>query len=243
MSATLSKGLGTAKLVNKNDGLNLAETKSFLARAQELGYSYIDTAPRYSSGDAERMLGAAGLRQMNFQIGSKFGKRYSRLPYPLNRIQQRFLSRQPELTVWKEFFSPDRTVSEIHDSLRRLQIDYLDFYFLHAVPPTLILDDYADALTRAKESGLIRNIGVSLDLPNQSDLSWCDAIQIPLRGREWTQYSVHQTRVLNSVYLDSNGNVASSLKTATEDSVESIALIGTTSIEHLTTFSMEVDKV
>jgi len=241
MTALIAKGLGTAKLVNKTNGLDVAETKEFLAQALEMGFMYLDTAPRYSSTDAERMLGEASDVAKNFLICSKVGKRYSKLIHPMNRIHQKVLARKSELKAWQSIFTPENLSKELEGSMRRLRREYLDIYLLHAVPPSISLDDYADALLDLKQKGLVRNIGVSIDVKYSGDLSWCDVVQTPLRGFGWVNWAPQQKVILNSVFLDSKRDVLGGLQNLPNNPADKIALIGTTSVDHLKHFAKAVD--
>jgi len=243
MTSLIAKGLGTAKLVNRTNGLDLSESKEFLAQALDLGFVYLDTAPRYSSTDAERMLGAASDIAKNFLICSKVGKRYSKLIHPMNRIHQKVLARKSELTAWQSVFAPENLSKELKGSLRRLRREHLDFYLLHAVPPGISLDDHAQALLDLKQKGLVHNIGVSIDVKYSGDLSWCDVVQTPLRGFGWVNWMPHQKVILNSVFLDSKNDVLGGLRNLPNNPADKIALIGTTSVNHLKQFAEAVDAV
>jgi len=243
MTSLIAKGLGTAKLVNKTNGFDVAETKEFLALALEMGFVYLDTAPRYSSTDAERMLGEASVVAKKFLMCSKVGKRYSKLFHPVNRIHQRVLARKSELEAWQDNFAPENLGKELQGSLRRLRREYLDIYLLHAVPPSISLDDHAQALLELKQKGLVRSIGVSIDVAYPGDLSWCDVVQTPLRGFEWVNWMPQQKAILNSVFLDSKNDVITGLQNLPKESVDKIALIGTTSIDHLKHFAKAVDAI
>jgi len=122
-----------------------AEQIDAIHRAIELGINFFDVAPVYGCGHAEEVLGKAikGQRDKVF-IATKIG-----LP-------------------WNENFENYNDVSavnilkEIDDSLRRLDVEYVDLLQIHwptenAVP----LEETMDAMRQIKESGKARYIGLS----------------------------------------------------------------------------------
>jgi aryl-alcohol dehydrogenase-like predicted oxidoreductase len=129
---------GTWSAMSMQDGIQLAKA------AFESGIRLYDTAPGYSRGMSETILGNAlkGVRDQAFLI-SKFGHRAD----------------------GSTDFSSASIEGAIKDSLRRLQTDRLDALLLHN-PPFDILEgktDHFDVLRNMKRSGLIRSFGVSCD--------------------------------------------------------------------------------
>ncbi len=67
----------------------------------------------------------------------------------------------------------------MENSLRRLQTDYIDLYYLHFTNPETSYIDSIGELIRLKEKGKIRSIGISnvnveqLKEANQHDLTYC----------------------------------------------------------------------
>ncbi len=49
----------------------------------------------------------------------------------------------------------------VHNSLQRLQVDYIDLYQIHGVDPATPIEEALHALERLVQAGLIRYIGVS----------------------------------------------------------------------------------
>lgn len=119
-------------------------------RALDLGITLIDTAPAYGQGHAEEVVGRALMgRREQAVIATKVG------------------------LAWDEHGNPHRDAtagrirSEIEDSLRRLQTDYIDVYQLHWPDPATPMAETADALRVLYETGTIRAIGVSNFSPEQ----------------------------------------------------------------------------
>ncbi len=77
--------------------------------AIEKGINYIDTSPFYGEGRSEEFIGRAlrGVARDRYYIGTKVGRYY--------------------WDVAKRFdFSAERVTKSVEESLRRLQLDYVD---------------------------------------------------------------------------------------------------------------------
>lgn len=116
----------------------------------EHGVNLIDTAPVYGNGNAERVVGKAihGLNRSELLISTKFGVGSTTLAF-------------------KKSGKPSRDTSyanvlfECEQSLRRLETDYIDFYFVHWPDPDVPIEETMDALNELKKEGKIRFAGVS----------------------------------------------------------------------------------
>lgn len=108
----------------------------------ELGVNIIDTAPAYGSGHSEEIVGKAlkGYRN-KVLVSTKFGL-------------------DPEKD-WAENGTYDFVLEECENSLKRLDIDYIDFYFMHWPDFNTPIEETMRALNKLKEEGKIRFIGVS----------------------------------------------------------------------------------
>jgi 2,5-diketo-D-gluconate reductase B len=100
-----------------------------------LGYRHIDTAAMYENED---------------QIGAAIAA--SGVPRG-----ELFLTTK----VWHDQFAPEAMRRSIEHSLRQLRTDYLDLYLLHWPVPGMDMGAVLGSLTRLKEAGLTRSIGVS----------------------------------------------------------------------------------
>jgi aryl-alcohol dehydrogenase-like predicted oxidoreductase len=114
-------------------------------KAIDLGINFFDVAPVYGCGHAEEILGRAvkGKRDKVF-IATKVG-----LP-------------------WKDGYEVYNDVSavsiarEIEDSLKRLDLDYVDLYQIHwPTDKGVPLEETMEAMKKIKESGKARYIGLS----------------------------------------------------------------------------------
>ncbi|MEL7312212.1 MAG: aldo/keto reductase, partial [Pseudomonadota bacterium] len=118
-----------------------------LHEAMELGVVHFDTAEMYGLGSTnEQLLGAAfKSRREQVFIATKFG--------PL---------RDPESGA---FIGVDGTRENcrraIEGSLRRLQTDYIDLYYLHRVDPSTPIEVTVEAMAELVREGKVRAIGLS----------------------------------------------------------------------------------
>ena len=118
---------------------------STIHRALDKGINLIDTAPVYGFGTSEEIVGKA-LKQ--------YGKR------------ERIVLATKVGINWKgpQVFRDsrkERIMKEIEDSLKRLQVDYIDLYQVHWPDPKTPFSETAEALSQLLKQGKIRAIGVS----------------------------------------------------------------------------------
>lgn len=133
-------------------GTKEKESIDTIHAAFDKGINVIDTAPVYGFGRSEEIVGKAL---------KSYGKR-----------DQLYLSTKVALdwTEDEKVFrnaAPERIRKEIEDSLRRLQTDYIDIYFVHWPDPTVPFEQTGQALAELKKEGKIRSVGVSNFSPNQ----------------------------------------------------------------------------
>ena len=146
--------LGTWPLGGGNDwtGVSYKDAMEAIECMLDNGVNFIDTAPTYGLGEAERRLGEAlkGKRDKVI-LQTKFGSHW---PH-----------KEGKLPGDKPFHDGRKeTVYEmIDESLERLQTDYIDIYMMHW-PDTSFgtpFEETAEALTDLKQQGKIRFVGVS----------------------------------------------------------------------------------
>ncbi len=105
-----------------------------IERAADMGLNYFDTARSYQSGNNERLVGVA-LK----------GKRSSVI------ISSKSLAK-----------TRAEALADLDTTLRELQTDYVDIWFLHnKSTPAEVTDDLLEAQRAAKQAGKIRFAGVS----------------------------------------------------------------------------------
>ncbi len=111
------------------------------------GVNLVDTAPAYNCGISEEIVGRAlkdGYRDKVF-ISTKFG----------------IGDGMDKAGVIPRDASRKACFAECEDSLRRLGVDHIDFYFIHWPDANTPLAETMDAMLELKKQGKIRFIGVS----------------------------------------------------------------------------------
>lgn len=168
-------GMGCSSLGGGVFYRDAQESIMTLLKAFDSGINFYDTSDNYSQGNSERLIGKSfkGKRDRVI-IASKVGTIYSSLGSlalrirPLLRPVRCFLTPLRSTLNWMRYsqrykdFSPKHITHAIHESLKRLQTDYLDLYQLHD-PSSSILQkgDFCDTLEKLKDQGKIRYYGVS----------------------------------------------------------------------------------
>jgi aryl-alcohol dehydrogenase-like predicted oxidoreductase len=119
-----------------------AESKRIVARALELGIRHFDTANAYTDGNSERILGAAlkGHRDHAI-IATKCG---------FGRVDGK-----------PEGLSRPRLLSAIDESLKRLDVDSVDIYYLHVPDHHTPIEETLDTLAELIEKKKVVQWGIS----------------------------------------------------------------------------------
>jgi aryl-alcohol dehydrogenase-like predicted oxidoreductase len=114
-------------------------------RAIDLGTTFLDTADIYGSGHNEELVGKAiAGRRDRLVIASKFGNRLDR-----------------EQSGRAQDGRPEYARAAVEASLKRLNIDHIDIYYLHRLDPQTPIEDTVGELGRLKAEGKIGGIGLS----------------------------------------------------------------------------------
>jgi aryl-alcohol dehydrogenase-like predicted oxidoreductase len=123
---------------------DVPEAVRVLKRAVELGVNFIDTADSYGPHVSEELI-ARALH-----------------PYPAGLVvaTKGGLTR-PGPDVWNRNGQPSHLRQSCEGSLRRLRVDRIDLYQLHAPDPRVPFEASVGELARLQEEGKIRMIGLS----------------------------------------------------------------------------------
>jgi pyridoxine 4-dehydrogenase len=117
---------------------------ALLYRVVERGVDFIDTADSYGPGTSESLI-AEALH-----------------PYPKGLvIATKGGLVRPGPDRWDTDCRPARLRQACDDSLKRLKLDRIDLYQLHAVDPRVPLEESVGALVELQQQGKIRHIGLS----------------------------------------------------------------------------------
>lgn len=115
-------------------GCMITSDPTVITRAADMGINYFDTSRNYSSGQNERMVGAAlGAKRKDVFLSSKCDQK-----------------------------TGAGILAELETSLKELNTDHLDVWLLHGLGTAAqITDDMVEAQRKAKQQGKVRFIGVS----------------------------------------------------------------------------------
>jgi aryl-alcohol dehydrogenase-like predicted oxidoreductase len=140
-------GLGTMVHAGHFGPMRDEESLGAIDAALDLGVNFIDTSDAYGAGYSETLLGQALKgRRDKVVIATKGGN----------------VMTGPDRG--KRNFAPAYIDNVLHESLKRLQTDYIDLYQLHN-PTVDVIEkgDVWEVLERRKKEGKIRHYGVSIN--------------------------------------------------------------------------------
>ena len=121
-----------------------ADSTAAIHRAVDLGVNWIDTAAIYGLGHSEEVVGRAV-------------KSLSRKPYIFTKCSLRW---NADRSIYNSLKAAS-LAEEVEASLKRLQVDTIDLYQIHWPNPDSEIEEGWESLSRMREQGKIRWIGVS----------------------------------------------------------------------------------
>jgi pyridoxine 4-dehydrogenase len=123
---------------------NRKEAIAVLRRAVELGVNFIDTADSYGPEVDEELIAEA------------------LFPYPTDLvIATKGGWNRPGPNQWTHDASPAHLRKALEGSLKRLKVERIDVYQLHAPDPAISFDDSVGTLAQLRSEGKIRLVGLS----------------------------------------------------------------------------------
>ncbi len=162
--------------------------------AIEHGVNYFDTSPVYCQGQSEHCTGIAL-------------SRHKRSEYFVATKLSNFNS---------QFWSKEKSIEMYRNSMKELQVDYIDYYLLHAVGGSMdefnhryVENGIMDFLVKEREAGRIRNLGFSFHgykavfdevLALVEKYHW-DFVQIELNYLDWDFANEINNRNVDAHYL------------------------------------------
>ena len=162
--------------------------------AIEHGMNYFDTSPVYCQGQSERCTGIALSRHQRSEyfVATKLSN--------FNR----------------DYWQREKAIEMYRNSMKELQVDYIDYYLLHAVGGGMdefngryVDNGMMDFLMKEREAGRIRNLGFSFhgfkDVFDQvialHDKYHWDFVQIELNYLDWDFADEINSRNVDASYL------------------------------------------
>ncbi|MFS0556673.1 aldo/keto reductase [Brevibacillus sp. 179-C9.3 HS] len=139
-------GLGTNAVGGHNNFPHLDEEqgKLMIAEALHQGITFFDTADAYGFGRSEELVGEMlKKKRSEVVIATKGG-----------------IEKRSDGTI-RMNNEPGYLRSALEKSLQRLETDYVDLYYIHFPDPGIPLVEAVGELTRLKQEGKIRAIGIS----------------------------------------------------------------------------------
>jgi aryl-alcohol dehydrogenase-like predicted oxidoreductase len=121
-----------------------AAMRRLLVRAFDLGHDFFDTADSYGPGVSEEIIAEA------------------LYPYPTGLvIATKGGLVRPSPARWDEDGRPEHLRRAVDGSLRRLRLERIDLYQLHAPDPRVPFAESVQALAELQRAGKIRHLGLS----------------------------------------------------------------------------------
>jgi pyridoxine 4-dehydrogenase len=121
-----------------------ANAHRLLRRAYELGANFIDTAESYGPWHSEITIAEAlHPYPQDLVIGTKCGLL------------------RPKRSRWDEDGRPEKLRQDLEGSLKRLRLERIDLYQLHAPDPKLPFEESVGALADFQREGKVRQLGLS----------------------------------------------------------------------------------
>lgn len=156
-------------------GMNDKEASAFVDTALSNGANFFDHADIYGAGRSEEVFGRTLTPSMREKV---------------------IIQTKCAIHDGRYDFSYDHIVSSVDKSLKRLGTDYIDVLLLHRPDTLMEPEEVARAFSYLKESGKVRNFGVSNHNPYQIELLQ-NALDMPICANQ-LQFSIMHTPMIDA---------------------------------------------
>jgi aryl-alcohol dehydrogenase-like predicted oxidoreductase len=146
------------------------ESIATIGRALDIGVTFLDTADMYGSGHNEELIGRAiAGRRDGVQLATKFAVR--------REGGERRIDNTPE---WIR--------QACEDSLRRLNVDRIDLYYMHRRDPQVPIEESVGAMAELVSEGKVAHLGLS-EVSADTLRAACAVHPIAALQSEWSLFT------------------------------------------------------
>ncbi len=138
-------GYGCPPFQGRLNEIDERQAIAVLQRAIDIGIDFIDTADHNNGNNEEILAKALKGKRQQVVLATKCGNLRGQ-PW----AEGREVEGRPDYVFWA-----------CENSLRRLQTDYIDVYYVHRVDPKVPIEDTVGAMARLVNQGKVRHIGLS----------------------------------------------------------------------------------
>lgn len=174
--------VGCMRIANMSE----SEISAFVDTALQMGANFFDHADIYGGGKSEEVFGKAITPSMREKV----------------IIQTKCGIRKGQYD-----FSYEHIVNSVDGSLKRLGTDYIDVLLLHRPDALMEPDEVARAFSYLKETGKVRNFGVSNHNPYQIQLLQ-NALDMPLCANQLQLSIMHTPMIDEGINVNMYNNSA-----------------------------------
>ena len=175
-------GVGCMRIANMSE----SEISAFVDTALQMGANFFDHADIYGGGKSEEVFGKAITPSMREKV----------------IIQTKCGIRKGQYD-----FSYEHILNSVDGSLKRLGTDYIDVLLLHRPDALMEPDEVARAFSYLKETGKVRNFGVSNHNPYQIQLLQ-NALDMPLCANQLQLSIMHTSMIDEGINVNMYNNSA-----------------------------------
>ena len=191
----LGYGMMRLPMIPEKEEFDQEQINRLVDYAMEHGVNYYDTSPVYCRGESEKCTGIAL-------------KKYPR---------DKFFVATKLSNFNRDYWTREKSIEMYHNSMKQLQVDYIDYYLLHSVGgggmdefrQRYIDNGILDFLMEERRAGRIRNLGFSFHgyikvfdwLLEQHDKYHWDFVQIELNYLDWDFADELNSRNTDARYL------------------------------------------